>query len=123
MTLKFIIVCLFQNGEFQVYDKKAENAYVRDGVLYVKPTLTLDINGGNYEYLYNGYLKLDGCTGSVCERQANYPNILQPAYSARLRTAGSFSFRYGRVQVRAQMPAGDWTWPGTHLAFCIRAMN
>ena len=101
-----------QNNEFQIYDKKPENAYVRDGVLYVKPTLTLDINGGNYEYFYNGYVKLEGCTGNVCERKANYPNILQPAYSARLRTMGSFSFHYGRVEVRAKMPSGDWTWPG-----------
>jgi beta-glucanase (GH16 family) len=102
------------NGEFQVYDKDPENSYVRDGVLYIKPTLTLDKFNGNYEQLYNGNIKLEGCTdppGQDCERQGYYPYILPPAYSARLRTAGSFSFRYGRVQVRARMPAGDWTWP------------
>ena len=31
--------------------------------------------------------------------------------SARLRTVNSFSFRYGRVEVRAKIPSGDWLWP------------
>lgn len=31
--------------------------------------------------------------------------------SARVRTAESFSFRYGRVEVRAKLPRGDWLWP------------
>jgi len=102
------------NNEFQVYDKDPANTFIRDGVLYLKPTLTLDKFGGNYEYLYNGYLKLEGCTGygaSECEKQASYPYILPPAYSGRLRTLGSFSFTYGRIQVRAKLPSGDWTWP------------
>lgn len=106
------------NNEFQVYDKDNANSYVRDGVLYIKPTLTLDKFGGNTEYLYNGYLKLEECTGygaSECEKQASYPYILPPAYSARLRTLGAFSFRYGKIQVRAQLPSGDYTWPAIWL--------
>lgn len=31
--------------------------------------------------------------------------------SSRLRTAESFSFKYGRVEVSAQLPKGDWIWP------------
>jgi len=31
--------------------------------------------------------------------------------SARLRTVNSFYFQYGRVEVRAKLPAGDWLWP------------
>jgi len=31
--------------------------------------------------------------------------------SARLRTVNSFSFKYGRVEVTAKMPKGDWIWP------------
>lgn len=32
--------------------------------------------------------------------------------SARIRTVNTFSFKYGRVEVRAKMPIGDWLWPG-----------
>lgn len=31
--------------------------------------------------------------------------------SQRIRTKGVFSFRYGRVEARAKLPSGDWTWP------------
>lgn len=31
--------------------------------------------------------------------------------SARLRTVESFAFKYGKVEVSAKMPSGDWLWP------------
>jgi beta-glucanase (GH16 family) len=31
--------------------------------------------------------------------------------SARMRTVESFAFKYGRVEVTAQLPKGDWIWP------------
>ncbi|KAK2725322.1 hypothetical protein QYM36_001689 [Artemia franciscana] len=46
-----------------------------------------------------------------CERVGNPTNILNPIVSARLRTAESFSFKFGRVEIRARMPSGDWLWP------------
>ena len=39
-------------------------------------------------------------------------DIVLPIQSARIRSINSFSFRYGRVEVRAKMPRGDWIWPG-----------
>ena len=38
---------------------------------------------------------------------------IPPIASARIRSAGRFSFRYGRAEIRAKMPVGDWLWPGT----------
>nr|CAD7458821.1 unnamed protein product [Timema tahoe] len=38
-------------------------------------------------------------------------DIMLPIQSARIRTLGSFGFLYGRVEVRARMPRGDWIWP------------
>jgi len=104
------------NNEFQIYDDYNANSYVRDGVLYIVPTLSLDtVFNGDYEQLFNGYLNLDGCTdgagNSGCSRQASYPWINQPTVSTRLRTKGVFSFTYGRVEARIKMPSGDWTWP------------
>ena len=42
-------------------------------------------------------------------------NIIPPAISARLRTKGTFSFTYGRVEVRARIPLADWQWPAIWL--------
>jgi beta-glucanase (GH16 family) len=35
--------------------------------------------------------------------------------SARVRTVDTFSFTYGRVEVKAQLPKGDWIWPAIWL--------
>jgi len=57
----------------------------------------------------------DTCTSNQfwgCERNAGASgNYINPIMSARLRTAESFSFKYGRVEVSAQLPKGDWIWP------------
>lgn len=47
-----------------------------------------------------------------CERKGTKTNIINPIRSARLNTAGSFSFKYGRIEVIAKLPTGDWLWPG-----------
>ena len=41
--------------------------------------------------------------------------FINPIMSARLRTHKKFSFKYGRVEVIAKMPAGDWLWPGRYF--------
>jgi hypothetical protein len=55
------------------------------------------------------------CTNPMdwgCERRGTRANVLNPITSARIRTVDSFSFCYGKVEVRAKVPAGDWLWPG-----------
>jgi len=103
------------NNEHQIYDKLGSNAYIKNGYMTIRPSWTVDtLYRGNYEELYNGYIKLQGCTdppGYACERQASYPNILPPVISSRLRTLGTFSFTYGRLETRARLPSGDWMWP------------
>lgn len=37
--------------------------------------------------------------------------ILPPIRSGRVYTSESFSFKYGKVEVRAKLPKGDWLWP------------
>ncbi len=49
-----------------------------------------------------GYLK-------IISKKENY---LGSSYtSARLLTKGKFSFKYGRVEIRAKLPSGGGTWP------------
>ena len=107
------------NWEFQWYVNNRSNSYVKDGVLYIRPTLTEDLIG--HEGLISQRIDIWGegpadiCTSNAfygCERNAaasgNYNN---PIRSARLRTVRSFSFKYGRVEVKAKLPKGDWLWP------------
>jgi beta-glucanase (GH16 family) len=69
------------NGEKQHYTDKITNSYVSDGVLIIKAIKE------SYE--------VDGST-------QNYT-------SARLNSR--FSFRYGRIDVRAKLPGSAGTWP------------
>ena len=46
-----------------------------------------------------------------CAREGKH-GILPPVMSGRIRTKGKFSFRYGRMEIEAKMPVGDWLWPG-----------
>eukprot|EP00002_Diphylleia_rotans_P006527 TRINITY_DN15897_c0_g1_i1.p1 TRINITY_DN15897_c0_g1~~TRINITY_DN15897_c0_g1_i1.p1 ORF type:complete len:368 (-),score=59.01 TRINITY_DN15897_c0_g1_i1:132-1235(-) len=111
------------NWEFQLYHNNRTNSYVRDGVLYIRPTLTREKIGR--ENMMSMRMDMWGsypanlCTGNAfygCERiGGGGGNVLNPIQSARIRTAESFSFRYGRVEVRAKMPIGDWLWPAIWL--------
>ncbi|KAJ8019722.1 Beta-1,3-glucan-binding protein [Holothuria leucospilota] len=110
------------NWEFQYYTNNRSNSFVRDNVLYIKPTLTSDKEGE--AFLTSGTLSLWGaspadlCTGNNwygCERSGSYSNIINPIQSARLRTVESFAFKYGKIEVEAQMPKGDWIWPAIWL--------
>uniref|UniRef100_A0A336KJ78 CSON010623 protein n=1 Tax=Culicoides sonorensis TaxID=179676 RepID=A0A336KJ78_CULSO len=65
----------------------------------------LSVHGGN---------PAEVCTNAQfwgCERQGTPSNILNPVRSARIRTSTSFNFKYGKAEVRAKLPVGDWLWP------------
>lgn len=46
-----------------------------------------------------------------CERQAGSKRILPPVVSAKFRSKKAFSFKFGRVDIRAKVPKGDWLFP------------
>ncbi|KAK7871001.1 hypothetical protein R5R35_012196 [Gryllus longicercus] len=100
------------NDEFQYYRDNWRNSYVRNGVLYLQPTLTAEEFGE--AFLYDGRLHYPDCNLSPCVSEAG-KDIVVPVQSARIRTLGSFGFRYGRLVVRAQLPRGDWLWPAIWL--------
>ena len=93
------------------------NSFVRDGQLYLVPTLTSDVIGydavlGSPPHTFN----LTGCTdanatncGAVSNASANA--VIPPVMSARIHTRGHYSIRYGRVEISAKLPRGDWMWP------------
>ena len=113
------------NWEFQMYVNSRDNSYVRDGVLFIKPTLTTDVlgeslvRGAGPQWQDNtvdlwGTGPANECTGNQffgCFRTATPTNPINPIRSARIRTADSFAFKYGRIEVRAALPEGNWLWP------------
>lgn len=101
------------NWEFQVYTPEARNTYVRGGTLFIKPTLTSDRFGESF--LRNGVLDLNQLYGKCtngnnwgCRREGKY-GFINPIMSGRIHTRQSW--KYGRVEVLAKMPRGDWIWP------------
>jgi hypothetical protein len=111
------------NSEFQLYTQDGANSYVKDGKLFIKPTLLVNAKnpktGKPYggDFMQKGVLDVNSlygkCTNSDnggCYRTGGAGNI-PPVMSARLRTFQKFSFTFGRVVVRAKMPVGDWLWP------------
>lgn len=112
------------NWEFELYWNNRSNSWVDNGILYLNPTCLAD-NIGEAN-LRNGFTMSlwgggpgDYCTSNAwwgCERSSGAGgNILNPISSARLRSVNSFSMKYGRVEIKAKMPKGDWLWPALWL--------
>lgn len=110
----------FGNGEFEWTTDSANNSFIEDGKLYLVPTLTSDALGE--AAVLNGYTinttLSNTCTASVrsnssCAVTSNSTTgvILPPIQSARLMTNFSRTIKFGRVEVKARMPTGDWLWP------------
>ncbi|GLB42876.1 putative glycosyl hydrolases family 16 [Lyophyllum shimeji] len=136
----------FGNGEFEMTTASRNNSFVKDGRLYIVPTLTSDNLGEaaiEDGYVYN----ITGCTFNITRGAAytdptrpstmNISNIalddsfdlpgylkacsavsnatagqiINPVQSARISTRRSSSIKYGKVEVRAKIPRGDWLWP------------
>lgn len=115
------------NWEFQYYTNNRTNSFVEEGVLYLQPTLTAETLGeenvlGEKPFRYDmwGMWPSDACTSNAfygCERMADAGAqlVINPVQSARLRTTGTFTFQYGRLEVEAKLPRGDWLWPAIWL--------
>ncbi|KAI8843608.1 gram-negative bacteria binding protein 1 [Chytridium lagenaria] len=111
------------NDEFQMYVNDRRNSYVRDSVFYIQPTLTSDVIGeermlnGTYS-LYNDDPSLN-CTNPLfwgCDKTADgVTAMINPIRSAAVRTTKSLTLRYGKIEVVAQLPRGDFLWPAIWL--------
>lgn len=113
------------NWEFQYYVNNRTNSFINNSILYLKPTLTSDRYSkeavdGTFPTTLDvwGSSPADSCTSNAffgCARTSGNGFVLNPIQSARLRTAGTFSFKYGRLEVVAKLPLGDWLWPAIWL--------
>lgn len=108
----------FGNGEFEMTTNTDENVFVKDGIMYIKPTLQ-DANLITTNNTIN-LTELGTCTSTVwsdCVATTNTTNgtIVNPVKSGRMTTLKGATIKYGRVEVVAQIPAGDWLWPAIWL--------
>lgn len=92
-----------------------ENLYIKNGQLYIMPTLTSDEIGTSAIFDGSTYT-LDGCTTtnkSACAVTSSKAagTVINPVKSARIRTVDSVSIAFGKVEVVAKLPTGDWLWP------------
>lgn len=105
------------DADFVMYDDKPDNCYITEGKLYIQPNRIEDIPGYDEIKIRSGEINFgEKCTGIVdpereCKRQAGLFRILPPIVSGRINTKDSFSFRYGKIEVRAKLPKGDWLFP------------
>ncbi|KAI0033592.1 glycoside hydrolase family 16 protein [Vararia minispora EC-137] len=105
----------FGNGEFEMTTSSTNNSFIKNNQLYILPTLTSDIIGR--QAVFDGYTyNLTDCTNAnltACGAVSNLTaqSVINPAMSARLTTRGKKNIQYGRVEVTAKLPRGDWLWP------------
>ena len=110
---------VYRTGEFEVTTNDGENVYINDGKLVIKPTLQ-DAGLIDTPYAILNLTANGSCTSNTwydCCAVTNSTNytIINPVKSGRINTKGFASIRYGRVEVIAKMPAGDWLWPAIWL--------
>ncbi|KAL1650775.1 hypothetical protein SLS58_000893 [Diplodia intermedia] len=104
----------FGNGEFDQTTADEENVFIKDGQLYIKPTLqdaTLMETNNIINLTALGTCTSDSWSDCVASTNTTNGTVLPPARSARLTTKKGANIKYGRVEVKAKLPRGDWLWP------------
>ncbi|KAH9896078.1 concanavalin A-like lectin/glucanase [Cubamyces lactineus] len=106
----------FGNGEFEMTTNSPNNSFVQDGKLYLVPTLTSDVIGkpavlDGYTYNITGCTAVNVTTGCGAVSNLTAGTVINPVMSARISTKNSHHIQYGKVEVVAKLPVGDWIWP------------
>ena len=98
--------------QFQWFAKDNKNAFVENGILHIRPTLTEDFLGKNSLDKKKIDILPGDCTSDInygCSRKGTREHILNPIRSASIMS--KVSFTYGTVEIRAKLPKGDWLRP------------
>jgi len=106
----------FGNGEFEQTTPGNENVFVENGNLIIKATPRDDAMMQKDTKI--DLLKDGTCTSTSPASCIAYTNItagnsssVPPVLSGRINTSPGATIKYGRVEVTAKLPAGDWLWP------------
>ncbi|XP_002024169.2 gram-negative bacteria-binding protein 2 [Drosophila persimilis] len=96
--------------ELVAFDDAPRNSYVKEGYLHIVPIVASEVVEGSFKLG-------DRCTAvespeQECNiAQGSFYSIKPPVFSAQIHTRDSFSFKYGKIVVRAKLPKGDWLFP------------
>ncbi|KAK6525362.1 hypothetical protein TWF694_005501 [Orbilia ellipsospora] len=110
----------YGNGQFDWTTDDPNNVYVDHEGLRIVPTLTNETTTITNQQLLNGYtlnLTANGlCTSpsrDTCAIESNSTKgiMINPVRSGRINTRNKKGIRFGRVEVEAKLPSGDWLWP------------
>ncbi|KAF2670927.1 putative gram-negative bacteria binding protein [Microthyrium microscopicum] len=118
----------FGTGEFDWATTDSKNAFTDSEGLHINPTLTTETTAITHDQILDNFVLNitaaggDGsCTepttspayNSACSMRSNATTktTLPPVRSARLNTKGKKGITYGRIEVTAKLPSGDWLWP------------
>ncbi|KAI4741754.1 putative beta-1,3-glucan-binding protein [Aureobasidium sp. EXF-12298] len=104
----------FGNGQFEMTTNTDENSYIQDGMLYLKPTLQdakLIEQNNVINLLADGSCSSDVWSNCITGTNVTNGTIVNPAKSARISTKNGASIKFGRIEVEAKLPSGDWLWP------------
>jgi hypothetical protein len=106
----------YGNGHFDMTTGGDENVFVQNGNLVIKATLQ-DADKVEKDSVID-LLKDGSCTSDLarnCIARTNMTSgnssIVPPTKSGRINTKRGARIKYGRVEVTAKLPEGDWLWP------------
>ncbi|CAH0730013.1 unnamed protein product, partial [Brenthis ino] len=107
--------------KFNVYLTMAVTS-IDDGILKIKPEPTKQSIIENYIDDSTNLNIITRCTGQIatneCYKVVSGPHIMPPVISGKITTRKSFNFKYGKIEVRAKLPVGDWLIPEINLEPC-----
>lgn len=108
----------FGNGQFEQTTNTDENIFMQDGMLVIKPTLqdaALIEQDTVIDLTAEGICSSDLFENCVAATNTTNGTIVNPVKSGRLSTRNGAFIKYGRIEVTAQLPSGDWLWPAVWM--------
>ena len=105
-------------SDFQMYINSRNTSFIQNQTLVIVPQWVtaqpLDHDGACDTDLW-GHAFGRECTSNIRNGCLRSCNSTPPISSARLRTAETFSLKYGRIEIRAKLPRGNWLRPTIKL--------
>ncbi|KAJ8930602.1 hypothetical protein NQ314_016572 [Rhamnusium bicolor] len=103
--------------EFVIYVNNPQTLNITSKHLSIKPVLIETVYGDGF--VTRPYDLGENCTGVTgspdCRIVPDAGFILPPVLSSRIHTKGKFSFKYGKIEIKAKLPKGDWIYPELYL--------
>ena len=109
---------MYSNGQFEETTTTDENVFIQDGQLWIKPTMqdqSLIETNNIIDLGKQGICTSDIFTNCVAVTNTTNGTIVNPVKSGRINTKKGATIKYGRIEVEAQLPSGDWLWPAIWL--------